>query len=129
VKNVAPRTLAALGIDVVALLVFVVIGRISHGESVAPIGIGITAWPFLAGLVVGWVAARAWRHPFAIVGTGIVVWVATLVIGMLLRMASGQGVQFGFVIVATLFLGAFLVGWRAIVALGRRRNAQHRGVE
>jgi hypothetical protein len=59
----------------------------------------------------------AWRRPLGILVPGVVIWVATVAIGMLLRVASGQGVQFAFVIVATVTLGIFLVGWRAIALL------------
>ena len=36
---------------------------------------------------------------------------------MLLRAISGQGVQTAFVIVASIVLALFLVGWRVVVAL------------
>ncbi|MER2203614.1 MAG: DUF3054 domain-containing protein, partial [Rhodococcus sp. (in: high G+C Gram-positive bacteria)] len=49
--------------------------------------------------------------------TGIVVWLSTVVIGMILRVLSGQGTQFSFIVVATLVLGAFLLGWRALAPL------------
>ena len=42
---------------------------------------------------------------------------------MLLRVASGQGVQVGFVVVATVVLAVALLGWRVVVLLvGRRRG-------
>ena len=54
----------AVAIDVCCVLVFVIIGRASHtkGENLA--GIASTAWPFLAGLAGGWLAARAWPQPY-----------------------------------------------------------------
>ena len=52
--------------------------------------------------------------------TGIVVWVVTVTAGMLLRAATGQGVAFAFVVVATATLALLLVGWRAVVAVVRR---------
>jgi Protein of unknown function (DUF3054) len=41
---------------------------------------------------------------------------------MLLRVATGAGTAFSFVVVATLVLGVFLLGWRALAALARRRR-------
>ena len=42
---------------------------------------------------------------------------------MLLRAISGQGVQTAFVIVASIVLAVFLVGWRGVIALILRRRA------
>jgi hypothetical protein len=105
------------------VLVFVLIGRATHENAL--LGALVTLWPFLTGLGVGWVAARGWRAPRAIGRTGVPVWVSTVVIGMLLRVASDQGVQPSFVIVATLVLGAFLLGWRTVAfALARRSRGR-----
>jgi hypothetical protein len=41
---------------------------------------------------------------------------------MLLRLASDQGVQLAFVIVAALTLAILLVGWRGVAALIARRS-------
>jgi hypothetical protein len=111
----ASIVLAAV-LDVLLVLIFVLTGRGSHAEGLTVAGIAVTAWPFLAGVIVGWLLVRAWRSPRRVVWTGIGVWIATVVIGMLLRMASGQGTALSFVIVATLVLGAFLLGWRGIAA-------------
>ncbi len=109
---------AVLGVlaDVFFVLAFVVIGRASHhdGESLA--GLASTAWPFLAGLATGEVATRAWRDPLALVPAGIGVWLATVAGGQLLRVVSGQGTEFAFVLVSAAFLGLFLLGWRVAAA-------------
>jgi hypothetical protein len=108
---------AALGVlaDVFFVLAFVVIGRANHhaGESLA--GVASTAWPFLAGLGIGEVATRAWRRPTALVPTGVGVWLATVAGGQLLRVISGQGTEFDFILVSAAFLGLFLIGWRLAV--------------
>jgi peptidoglycan/LPS O-acetylase OafA/YrhL len=118
----------AVALDVVLVLVFVLTGRGSHAEGMTLAGTATTAWPFLAGLLVGWLVLRAWRSPRRVVWTGIGVWVATVLVGMLLRLASGQGTALSFLIVATLVLGVFLVGWRGITALvlRLRRSAARR---
>ncbi|TDN92026.1 DUF3054 domain-containing protein [Microbacterium sp. BK668] len=109
----------AFAIDIVLVGVFSAIGRASHGED-ALAGLLETAWPFLVGVVVGWLVQQAWRDPLSPVRTGLGVWGATLVVGMLLRTLSGQGIAIPFVIVAAIVLFAFLVGWRAIVAVVTR---------
>ncbi len=95
---------AALSVlaDICCVLVFVAIGRANHqaGETLP----GVAA--------AGEVATRAWRRPFALSPTGAGVWLATVAIGQLLRVLSGQGTAPAFVIVSLLFLGLFLLGWR-----------------
>jgi len=103
--------------DACCVLAFVVIGRSAHhhGESLA--GIGSTAWPFLAGLAAGLLATRAWRRPAAIVPAGVGAWLGSAAIGMLLRVAAGQGTALPFIGVALAFLGASLLGWRALARM------------
>ncbi len=112
----------AVVLDVGCVLVFVIIGRASHtrGESLA--GIASTAWPFLCGLAAGWAAARAWRRPFALRPAGLVIWLCTVALGMILRVVSGQGTAAAFIAVALAFLGLFLLGWRLIAVLAGRRG-------
>jgi UPF0716 family protein affecting phage T7 exclusion len=50
----------------------------------------------------------------------VLVWLSTVLVGMLLRAASGAGVQTSFVVVATVVLGLFLLGWRGVATLVRR---------
>lgn len=124
----APRTVAiALATDVVLVVIFAAIGRASHGEEViGPDGLGLaqTTWPFLVALLVGWLTMRLWRFPLAILNAGVAVWLYTVIGGMLLRALSGQGVQTAFVIVASIVLALFLVGWRAVAAIIRRRASR-----
>nr|BFE34146.1 DUF3054 domain-containing protein [Actinomadura rugatobispora] len=96
------------------MLVFVGIGRASHDEGLGLVGFAGAAWPFLVGLALGWGVTRAWRGPAVLFPVGVGIWAATLVVGMLLRAVSGQGTAVAFVVVATLFLAAVLLGWRAL---------------
>ncbi|WP_298875612.1 DUF3054 domain-containing protein [uncultured Microbacterium sp.] len=122
----------ALVVDLVLVIVFAAIGRATHdGDVLGPFGSGLatTAWPFLAALLVGWLVTRAWRGPLAIVRTGLPVWAVTVILGMVLRALSGQGVAVAFVVVAAITLALFLLGWRAIARLatrGRRAAARAR---
>lgn len=116
-------TLAGI-VDAMLVTAFVLIGRASHHEG--PLGTLVTLWPFLVGLAAGWIGMRAWRTPFRLRWTGIMLWAATVVIGLLLRVVSGQGVQTAFVIVTMIVLALFLLGWRAgviLVVRGRSRRA------
>ena len=55
------RIVLAATFDIVAIIVFVVIGRRNHDEGTALRGVARVAAPFLIGLAVGWVVARAWK--------------------------------------------------------------------
>lgn len=107
----------AVGIDVLCVLIFVIIGRASHAKGEALAGIVSTSWPFLAGLAAGWIASRSWRRPLALRPAGLTIWLSTVAIGMLLRVISGQGTAVAFIVVALAFLGLFLLGWRLLAAL------------
>ncbi|PZU33489.1 MAG: DUF3054 domain-containing protein [Microbacterium sp.] len=112
-------------LDAAFVVVFAAIGRASHAEDVLG-GLAVTAWPFLVALAAGWAVTLAWRAPAAPLRTGLPVWALTVVGGMLLRAASGQGVQVAFVIVASLVVGLFLIGWRAVALLVRRARSRRR---
>lgn len=115
--------LAAIA-DIVGVLLFCAIGRRSHAEGLTLAGIAMTAWPFLVGAAAGWVLSRAWRRPSAIVPTGVVVWLCTVAVGMLLRKATSAGVAVSFIIVATAATAAVLLGWRVVAAAYRRTPRQ-----
>ena len=123
--------LAGAAADVVAVLFFATVGRSSHAEGITATGVLTTAWPFLAGVALGWVVVRLWRggRPLpAGVSTrhtaleGAVVALVAVAAGMLLRRATGSGTDPAFVVVATLVLGALLVGWRVLWSVLRRRS-------
>jgi peptidoglycan/LPS O-acetylase OafA/YrhL len=108
-------------IDVAIVCVFVLIGRREHDEGTAASDFVTTAAPFLFGLAAGWLGAKAWRRPLA-VPTGVAIWAATIVVGMFTRkVVFEDGIAFAFIVVATLFLGVGLVGWRAIAS----RRSEH----
>jgi hypothetical protein len=119
--TVRPRTAAAVAADVVCVLVFCAIGRRSHAEGLTLTGVAETAWPFLTGTAAGWLVSRGWRRPTALTPTGVVVWIATVAVGMLLRRVSGQGVAVSFVVVASTVTAVLLLGWRAVTRLKRAR--------
>ncbi|MET0933893.1 MAG: DUF3054 domain-containing protein [Mycetocola sp.] len=112
----------ALGIDLAATLLFVLVGRGNHQADASLLGLLTTWWPFAAALLAGWLVTVAWKRPFGIVWPGVGIWLVTLVGGMLFRTASGQGTAVPFLLVATLALAVLLIGWRAIFAVVSHRN-------
>lgn len=116
------RTGLALGLDLIAVALFTLFGRLSHDEPLDLDGWWSTAWPFLAGLAIGWLvvvmASRTWPTRLS---HGLPVWLSTVGGGMALRGLAGQGTAVPFVIVATLFLAATLLGWRLVLWLIERR--------
>jgi hypothetical protein len=114
VRRVAPL------IDLVAVLVFVTIGRANHdhGESLG--GIVSTGWPFALGLAAAWlVLARRSRAGLSLVDGAFLVMV-TVAIGMVARVLAGQGTAFAFILVALAFLGLEMEGWRLIARRASR---------
>jgi hypothetical protein len=108
-------------VDAALIVVFAAVGRASHEEANPVAGAALTAWPFLVGAASGWAVVR-WRTgawPLT-VGRGIPVWVCAVAGGMLLRAATGQGAAPSFVLVASIVLALFLLGWRAVA--GRLRT-------
>jgi hypothetical protein len=110
------RVLVAALADVASIVVFVAIGRRNHDEGEAVDGILTVAAPFVIALVVGWLVARAWTRPMQ-VESGFIIWPVTVAVGMVLRnLVFDRGTALPFIIVATLVLGVFLVGWRLVAA-------------
>jgi predicted permease len=116
------RVVRAAALDVVSVVVFVAIGRRSHDEGGnVVVGASKVAAPFLLALVVGWLVAQAWRRPTRL-ATGAIVWVVTVALGMVLRhWVFDRGTAASFIVVASIVLGAFLLGWRAVESWLTRR--------
>lgn len=119
-RGLAP---VAAGLDLLLVAVFVVVGRSSHDEGITLAGWGETAWPFLLGLALGWVLVvlTLGRLPVTL-ALGVPVWLSTVFGGMALRDMADQGTALPFVVVATIFLGSGLLGWRAVAGWLRRRR-------
>jgi hypothetical protein len=119
----------SIAFDAAWLGIFVLLGRTSHTEGLTLSGFVRTGWPFWVGLLTGWLVARAWRQPAALVPTALVVWPVCVAVAMVLRAVSGQGVAAAFVGVAVAFVGLGLLGWRALAQLapksGERDASPH----
>lgn len=123
------RVLLAVGADAAAVLLFVVLGRGSHDEGNGIGAVLNVAAPFLIGLAVGWLASPTARRRPVAASTGVQVWLATTVVGVVLRwFAWDRGTAMSFIVVAAAFLGFFIVGWRVVlVAASRPRSAVRSG--
>ncbi len=118
-----PLAPAAVG-DIIAVVVFVLIGRRNHENGYALPGLLLAVLPFLLGLAAGWGLIRwrshAWPHR---VLHGVTLAVATVVVALVVRPLMGQSVGDGvggflsFGAVGLAFLLLFIVGWRALAAL------------
>lgn len=106
--------MVAAALDAASVLVFVTAGRRNHNEGMTIGGVMTVAVPFLIALTIGWLISRAWRQPMNL-RIGVTIWASTIIIGLLLRnLVFDRGIATSFIIVTTLFLGAVLLGWRAI---------------
>lgn len=123
-----PLLTTAIVLDVLLILVFAGVGRDAHHRDQGVLGVFVTAWPFLAGAAIGWLAGRTWRAPLRLWPAGVSVWLGALIGGMLLRALTGQVVVLPFIIVATLFLALVLLGWRAVWLLVARRGSKRRAL-
>ena len=105
----------AFGADLLVLVVFVLVGRRSHDEGSGVEGFLRVWWPFAVGLMVATIASGTWRAPLEW-RRAIVTWLVTVALGMTLRIAvQGRDFKPTFVIVTTVFVGAGMLGWRAVV--------------
>ena len=118
--DLATMKLKAFMADVVFLLLFVTIGRNAHKDGISLSGELSTMWPFAVGLLTGWLFIGFIHRTATTRSSGIIIVLWTVTLGMILRVISGQGTAFTFVIVALVFLSLFLVGWRTLLSLRRK---------
>jgi hypothetical protein len=102
-------------VDVVAVVVFVAIGRRNHDEGTALSGVLGVAAPFLIALVASWIGLRTWNEPFTR-RSWAATWLITVIVGLLLRrVVFDRGIATPFIIVATITLGV-LIGLGRLLA-------------
>ena len=108
--------LRAYAFDALCVLLMVVIGTRNHKTDTGITGILFVAAPFWIAMSLTHLAPLLQRknrndpNPY-------MVWGYTVVMGMLLRnMVFNRGTAAAFIIVATVFLGITMFGWRAVVA-------------
>jgi len=95
-------------VDVVAVVVFVVIGQRNHDGSSDVYGIINLAAPFLIALGTSWAILRTWRGPFNR-ASFVATWAITVVGGLFLRrVVFDRGIAMAFIIVTVISLGVLL---------------------
>jgi len=104
-------------IDLISVLVFVTIGRHTHKDGNTVSGTFTTLWPFAVGLLIGWLLVSRTHRIATTKTSGLIIALSAVLVGMILRVISGQGIALAFVIVATAFLSFCLVGWRALLSI------------
>lgn len=120
----AVAALVMFVLDAVLIVVFSTFGRGAHSEGLGAAQVWGTAWPFLVGLVVGWLILLVARRAPGTVGSGVAVWISSLVVGMVIRgFGDGRVPHWSFIIVAAVVTAVFLIGWRAIRAAVLRRKS------
>ena len=122
-SSATSTAIKAAAADVLAIVVFVVLGRRSHDESESFGEVLKVIAPFAIALAAAWIASRAWKRPLDAWSTGIALWLGTAGGGLLLRRFLFQrSTAFGFVIVGSAFLLGALVGWRLVAEWWRERR-------
>lgn len=122
------RVALTAGLDAALIVVFAAIGRASHEESSPLAAVLQVAWPFLVGAAAGWtlVRRRSGRWPVRW-PTAIPVVACAVAVGMVLRVVTGAGTAFAFVLVATGALATLLIGHRLVTAAAGLAIAAARG--
>lgn len=109
--------LRALAYDIVCVLALVIIGTRNHNEDTGVSGVLFVATPFLISVVGSRLYAFTLKKGVLSVEDGVTVVLFTVAIGMILRrFLFNRGIAAAFIIVATLFLGATMLGWRTVAA-------------
>ncbi|WP_347042906.1 DUF3054 domain-containing protein [Brachybacterium nesterenkovii] len=116
------RSVGALVGDALAVLLFVAIGLMQHATPLTTSTVGLVAWPFLVGMLLGHLTIRSWRAPFALWPHGVFIWAITIAAAMAIRTLFGAGTETSFIIVTATFLALFMLGWRAVASFVTRRE-------
>jgi peptidoglycan/LPS O-acetylase OafA/YrhL len=112
--RVAPAL--ALVVDLLVVAVFVLVGRRTHHDDAGLAGFWRVAWPFAVGLVAAWAVSGLRRAPFEPRRVAVTS-AATVAVAAFLRVAvQDRSAEPPFLLVALLFFGACLFGWRALFA-------------
>lgn len=107
------EAIKALAFDVLCVMALVIIGTRNHDTDTGLSGVLFVAAPFLIAVTGVHIVLNIMKRNELVAA----IWVATVIGGMLLRnLAFNRGTATAFVIVASIFLGATMWGWRAVLA-------------
>ncbi|MBW0104754.1 DUF3054 domain-containing protein [Pseudonocardia sp. KRD291] len=117
----APARIPALALaaDLVAVVVFAAIGRVSHAEADSLLGLLGTAAPFVVGAGAAWVSPWVRAAPASMRAGGIVV-AGAVVVGLLLRLGFTGSLPATFALVTAVSLAVLMLGWRTLAMLVAR---------
>ncbi len=111
--------LQTLAYDVLCVMAMVIIGTRNHDTDTGISGVLFVGAPFLIATIVVRLVPVIFQQPRS-TSSGVVIWIGTVAFGMLLRyFAFDRGAALPFVIVASVFLGITMNGWR--IALTARK--------
>lgn len=113
-------------IDAVAIFLFAVLARAAHNSAQDPftfVNILDTYWPFLLGVVLGTALVYRQEHSREI-GSGAVIWFATVVVGLAFWAVRNEAMpHWSFILVASTMSAILLLGWRLVArVVGKRRS-------
>lgn len=115
-------TVMAVVVDVLAVLLFALIGTLFHSEDGIAVGAWLSAsWPFLLGLAVAW-ALLLTRTVRLAPGSGLGILIITWLVGVIVRSIVTLSVAWGFVLTSLLFLTILMLGWRIVASLVTHRR-------
>ena len=105
-------------IDTLAVVVFAVLARLAHNTAEVPfnfLNVANTFWPFFLGLILGWILIWAKANSARKVSTGVVVWLATVIVGLVIWWLRNDAIpHWSFILVASVMSALLLLGWRTI---------------
>jgi len=108
-----------LAADVASILAFALLARVAHNSPELPlnfVGWLDTAWPFVTGIILGWILnlAAKWK-PEQVAPGGVAVWLVTVVTGLgIWGIRHAAFPHWSFIVVASSMSALFLLGWRAV---------------
>lgn len=111
-------------VDILLIILFALLGRREHEHGLDLGGILWTALPFIIGYLVMLAVSRPWKTISSLWPTGVLVWLGTVALGIATRLALNSTAAVSFVMVATIVLGLFLMGRRAITFFIAKRSGQ-----
>ena len=105
--------------DTASILAFALLARVAHNSPELPlnfVGWLDTAWPFLTGIILGWLVnlAAKW-NPSKVAPGGVAVWLIAVVTGLgIWGVRHAAFPHWSFIMVAGSMSALFLLGWRGL---------------
>ena len=114
-----PRPLSIL-LDLVFVTAFVAIGHAIFGGRFEADDLMRAGAPYLAAVLITVIFMTMRRVRMDTLHGGVIVWIATFMLGTLFRVLIGDGFQIPYVLLAGFLLALFLLGWRTPFWLANR---------